>query len=948
MSPSNILTMLELDDFVVLDFETTGLDPMSCKIIEIGAVRFWGGEPVQEFQQLVNPQEPIPREIVDLTSITDDMVADEPTIEQVGQDLLDFIGDSALVAHNIRFDLGFLQGVYRALGLPEEVHNHLYDTMTLARTFLYHHTGFNLAALCDYYNLEHKEAHRAYNDALNTGHIFIRLVQEAAAYPLPVIQSLLGVLQHVDFPNKHLYVRLANVMSSTGHLKGINVSTVERPVPRAIFEHQGKEDEFRPQTPKAFFGEHGILAEGWDQFESRPVQVSFSDAVGKAFEDGHILIAEAGTGLGKSLAYLLPAVNHASLHQQPVVVSCHTKHLQDQLFYQEIPRLVQMLDATIKVVMLKGRGNYLCRSRLEFVTANARRLLGPGDVENILPIIIWEQFTQTGDVDECPGFNRNRGGRLWRMLRSERGFCLGNTCRRFHGCFLGPIRRAARQANLVIVNHALLIADAVGDVGLLPDEYMLVIDEAHNLPRVTTEALTMEFSEGLVRHLTDYYTRSRYRQIFRKHLRDALQVLDEDRDLYSDIQSAARRLQKKATDLLETYIAQHQIQDSTASGFRTQSARYTDPNLEFRNLDKDVQATGQALESFVQIMTDIYELLAKTDISLGESLVHEVGVDLGEAVSLRTAFEHITAAVPSDEMVLSREVQAVSEQIRVVFRCAPLMVSDFLRSTIFEHRPGTVLCSATLSAGDSFEFYRNEIGLDEEFETWPVDELEFPSPFYYDEQCVVLGWENQVDVTDQEYPRELAELIDAITDRIERRLLVLFTSYAQLRAVHEILYPRLFRTSRRLITQFGGSSRRNLLAAFKESPRAILLGTASFWEGIDLPGDLLEMLIVARLPFANPTEPVVEARIEYLREQGRNPFQEYQIPEAVTRFRQGFGRLIRTSSDEGIFIIADSRVLRRRYGQTFLDALPVATIPFSYAEQIPQLIEKVIFHPEHN
>jgi predicted DnaQ family exonuclease/DinG family helicase len=940
--------MLELDDFVVLDFETTGLDPESCKIIEIGAVRFWGGEPVEEFQQLVNPLEPIPREIVDLTSITDDMVTDEPSIEQVGQDLLDFIGESALVAHNIRFDLGFLKGVYRALGKPEEVLNHLYDTMTLARTFLFHHTGFNLTALCDYYDLEHKEAHRAYNDALNTGHIFVKLVQEAASYPLPVIQSLLGVMQHVDFPNKHLYVRLANVMSSTGHMKGINVSTIEHPVPRAIFEHEGKGDDYGPQTAEAFFGEQGLLARDWDQFESRPVQVDFSDAVGRAFEDGQILVAEAGTGLGKSMAYLLPAVNHAYLHQQPVVVSCHTKHLQDQLFYQEVPRLITLLDAPMKVVMLKGRGNYLCRTRLDFVTMNAQRLLGPDDVENILPIILWEHFTQTGDVDECPGFLRGRGGRLWRMLRSERGFCLGNACRRFHGCFLGPIRRAARQANLVIVNHALLVADAVGDVGLLPEEYMLVIDEAHNLPRVTTEALTLEFSEGLVRRLTDYYLGSRYRQIFRKQLRDALQVLDEDKDLYSDIQSAARQLQKDAANLLEAYIEQHQIQDSPDRRFRTQSARYVDPGIEFRNLDEVVQTAGHALASFTQILTDIHELVVKTDISLGESLVHEVGVDLGEAINLQIAFERATAADPQDEMVLWREVQTRADQVRVAFRCAPLMVSAFLRSKILDRRPGTVLCSATLKAGETFDFYRSEIGLDDEFETWPVLEQEFPSPFYYDEQCVVLGWENPVDVTDTEYPRELAELIDAITDRIERRLLVLFTSYAQLRSVHEILYTRLFRTSRRLITQFGGSSRRNLLAAFKESPRAILLGTASFWEGIDLPGELLEMLIVARLPFANPTEPVVEARIEYLREQGNNPFQEFQIPEAVTRFRQGFGRLIRTSSDEGIFIIADSRVYRRRYGQLFLDALPVETVPFTYAESIPQLLEKVIFHQEHN
>ena len=948
MSPSNLLALLELDDFVVIDFETTGLDPDTCKIIELAAVRFRDGQPAKEFQQLINPQKPIPTEIVELTNITNDMVAGEPTIEEVGREFLDFIGERPLVAHNIRFDLAFLRNICLALGQLDTITNPLYDTLTLGRTFLYHHTGFNLTALCDFYGLPHKEAHRAYNDALNTGHIFVKLVHEASAYPLPVIQSLSGMQEHVDIPNKRLYVRLVNVMSSTGRTKGLTTSTVERPALRAIYEHGGRGDDYSPHTPEGFFGDDGVLAAGWDQFESRPIQVAFSEAVAGAFEDGQILVAEAGTGLGKSLAYLLPAVNHAYLHKQPVVVSCYTKYLQEQLFYKEIPRVVTMLDAPVKAVMLKGRGNYLCRTRLEFVLANARRLLGPEDCEYILPIIIWEQFTQTGDVDECPGFLARRGVRLWRMLRSERGFCLGNTCRRFHGCFLGPVRRAAKQASLIVVNHALLIADAAGDVGLLPGDYMLVLDEAHNLPRITTEQLTMEFGEGIVRRLCDNYLGSRYRQIFRKQLADTLQVVDESRDWYSDIQAAARSLQMETANLLASYIDEHQIRVTPDWKYATQQARYVDPGMEFRGLDAQVQATAEALDTFARTIADIHQLLTETDRAISESLVNELEVDLSEASALNTAFGYIAIKESTGKEVLWREVRSVRDQVRVVFKCAPLMVSSFLRSKLFERRPGTVLCSATLQVGASFDYFRGEVGLDEAFSAWPVVEQEFPSPFYYHEQCVVLGWDTPVDVTDSQYPRQLAELIDDLTDRIERRLLVLFTSYAQVQAVHGILHSRLFRTQRRLITQFGGSSRRNLLEAFRENPRAILLGTASFWEGIDLPGDLLEMLIIARLPFANPTDPVVEARIQHLQEQGCNPFQDYQIPDAITRFRQGFGRLIRTSSDEGIFIIADSRVYRRRYGQLFLDAMPVEAVPFRYTDRIASLAERVVFQRENN
>jgi len=373
-----------------------------------------------------------------------------------------------------------------------------------------------------------------------------------------------------------------------------------------------------------------------------------------------------------------------------------------------------------------------------------------------------------------------------------------------------------------------------------------------------------------------------------------------------------------------------------------------DPGVEFRGLDAQVQATAEALDTFARTLADIHQLLTETDRAISESLVNELEVDLSEASALNTVFGYIAIKEPTGKEVLWREVRSVRDQVRVVFKCAPLMVSSFLRSKLFERRPGTVLCSATLQVGASFDYFRGEVGLDEAFSAWPVVEQEFPSPFYYHEQCVVLGWDTPVDVTDSRYPQQLAELIDDLTDQIERRLLVLFTSYAQVKAVNGILHPRLFRTQRRLITQFGGSSRRNLLEAFRENPRAILLGTASFWEGIDLPGDLLEMLIIARLPFANPTEPVVEARIEHLQKQGCNPFQDYQIPDAITRFRQGFGRLIRTSSDEGIFIITDSRVYRRRYGQLFLDALPVEALPFRHTDHIASLAERVVFQRENN
>ena len=946
MTTANLLALLDLEEFVVIDFETTGLDPGSDRVIELGAVRFLEGEPEHTYQQLVDPLEPIPQFVAELTNISDEMVSGEPTIEQVGQEFLDFLGSSPLVAHNIRFDLGFLRAVLRSLGQADEVANTLYDTHTLARTFLYFHSGYSLGSVCEFYDIARTEAHRAYHDALHAGQIFVHLVHEAAAYPLPVIQSLLGVQEHVNIPNKSLYAYLVRAMSAKGQAKGLTSSELDRPAYEATFDHEGKGDDYGPISPEGFFGEKGLLASQWEPFEYRPSQVSFAETVMQGFEDGHIVLAEAGTGLGKSMAYLLPAVNHTYVNHVPVVVSCQTKHLQDQLFTKEIPRLASAMEAPVKAVMLKGRGNYLCRTRLEFALANATRLLGEVDCERILPIIIWEQFTRTGDIDECPGFLVPRSRRLWRLLRSERGFCLGNICRRHHGCFLGPIRRAVKQASLIIVNHALLIADLAGDAGLLPDDYALILDEAHNLPRVTTDQLTMDFGEPVVERLTDNYLGGRFRQIYRKQLADALQVIDENRAWFSELREAAKLLRKQTPALMQAYLEQHHIKVTPDWKYASQLSRYIDPRVEFRGLDSEVQATAEALEGFTRTLREVHKLLTRTDIAVGESLVSELEVDLGEASAIKTAFQRIALDEPTGETVLWREVRAVRGVARVGFQCAPLDVGPFLRTQLFERRPGTVLCSATLEVGASFDHIRRQVGLDESFDTWPVNEQEFASPFYYTDQCVVLAWDTPVDVTEAQYPLALADLIDVLTDQMEKRLLVLFTSYAQVQAVNTVLHPRLFRTERRLITQFGNSSRRSLLDAFREHRRAILLGTASFWEGIDLPGDLLEMLIIARLPFANPTEPVLEARIESLQEQGHNPFQMIQVPDAITRFRQGFGRLIRSSSDEGVFIVTDSRVFRRQYGRQFLDALPVEAIPFRDPDTIAATVGRVVFQGE--
>ncbi len=942
MDIPELLKLVGLDDFVALDFETTGLDPAKDKIIEIGAVRFADGQPVEEFQQLVNPRELIPRFITDLTNISDDMVAGEPTIEECGQQFIDFVGNSPLVGQNIPFDFSFLKGVFTALEQATVPKYELYDTLPLARTFLYFHSGFSLGAQCEYFGIDHAAAHRAYNDALNTGTIFCNLVHEAASYPLPVIELLVSVQSHVKLENKALFSSLFQNMISSGAPGGLTVSKIPKHHGEAIFKRE-TDVAFQPVTATDFFGTDGTLAQNWPDYEPRPIQITFSDAVDNAFSNGETLVAEAGTGSGKSMAYLLPAINQSLTDSTPVVISCNTKHLQDQLFHSEVPRIATYLDAPLKVVLLKGRGNYLCKSRLEAVLNNAGKMLGPDDCAALMSIIIWSQFTRTGDIDECPGFSSRWRGRLWNMLRSERGFCLGNSCSRHSGCYLGPTRKAVKTANVIIVNHALLLADSSESRGLLPKEYFLIIDEAHNLGKVTVDQLTREFSSKAVSNLADNYIGNRYRQLFRKQLRDTFQVIGELEDLPDKIKRKCKAAVTVVENLMTAYKRMRQVEIDPNSRYNVQQGRYLEPSEEFAGLEEETDKVLATLLDLSANLQAAYDCIAQSEMVGIEAVMSDLENDLKEAIGLATAFATIAVKKASDDDVLWREIRNNQQGIQITFRCAPMLVGEFLRDHIFERRPGTILCSATLQVANSFSYFRSEVGLESDQCNWPVVEEDFPSPFLYREQCAVFHWEGGADVNDGNYTSDLANLIDDITDQIPRRLLVLFTSYAQMRAVHEGLYNRLHKSERKLITQFERGSRRGLLDAFRANPRSILFGTSSFWEGVDLPRDLVEVVIVARLPFANPHDPLVEARVDYLKEQGRNAFIEYQVPEAITRFRQGFGRLIRTSSDEGIFIVTDGRVSRRRYGQMFLDSLPVESQPFIYADKISSSIKNFLF-----
>ena len=432
----DLLPLLELDDFISFDLETTGLNPDKDKITEIAACRFINGEFTEEFTTLINPGIPIPKNITALTGITNKMVEDAPSINDALPDFMKFIGSTPLVAQNINFDYNFINKNLQGSNSPfSEIP--LYDTLSLARGFIYFYNSFSLGSLCDYYGIKIENAHRASADALCTGKLFVYLLQEALSKPLTLIQRIENLFSNSEVYNSKLFTNIIKASVRLNSIDGLMSSPVEHNISDNTFEFTGSSNIAIPESPKEWFAEGGAVSVNWSGYEKRSSQTELINDTYEAFTEGQILAAEAGTGLGKSLAYLASGFLAAKQKQTALVVSTYTKNLQNQLFTGDIPRLSKAIDQNLSAVIYKGRYNYICRTRLERLLANHNHLMKPHEYENLLPLMVWEWETKSGDINECNGFQLNRQKRIWSLVRSERGYCSYKRCKNIMDAFWG-------------------------------------------------------------------------------------------------------------------------------------------------------------------------------------------------------------------------------------------------------------------------------------------------------------------------------------------------------------------------------------------------------------------------------------------------------------------------------------------------------------------------------
>ena len=905
---------------VALDLETTGLDPDRDTIIEVGAVKFRGDDVLDTLQTFVNPGRSIPEHIQRLTNISPRQVQRAPLFSAVADRVAEFVGDHPIIGQNIQFDLRFLESHGVSLENPA------YDTWDLASMFLPRSMQYSLAYLSNYFGIDHSDAHRALSDAKATQGVFLSLVRRAAALDPGLAEYIARLAERSNWALTPVFRGLeAGSRGETSRL-GLTGLDLEGLASRLSRHDKRRADSdtktLDPEEIVELLGPAGPFAAAFSGFEGRPEQEQMLAAVTKAIYEGNHLVVEGGTGVGKSMAYLLPAVLFAAQKGPRVVISTNTINLQEQLLNKDIPALLEVLEGAgviepgaVQAALLKGKSNYLCLRRWNYLansdspTVDDARLLGK--------TAVWLQDTVSGDRGEINLSGRDAS--TWnRISAGEKGFCPGQ--RDGSPCFIRAARERAEQAHIVVVNHALLMADLVMGGNVIPDYSHLIIDEAHNLEDEATSHLGFQVANDRVEEVVDNQSRLTgrirvalrgeelappVRQTGERAVTDVETSLPRVRDLWGRALAAAERLLN----------SQNKGQSNESSQLLLTRQIRSQPVWEEMSLaSENLQVS---LQQAVNFATRLAQFLATTALppDADQATLESEASNLADSLqTLKDQLGVILGAGDDDSILWISRHPSRGE---ISFHSAPLDVGATLSEQLFARKDSVVLTSATLSTGQTFDYFRSRTGVPEE-----SDELLVGSPFDYRRAALLMIPDDMPPPNDQGYIAALSQVLVNLARSAEGRTMALFTSYSSLRAVSNRVRARLAENGIQVMAQGVDGSAQQLMFRFANSPRSLLLGTSSFWEGVDWPSGTLKALVLTRLPFQVPTDPIVKARSD----QYDNPFRDYSVPQAVLRFRQGIGRLIRNKGDKGVIVVLDRRITSRNYGKSFMDSIPPCTL----------------------
>jgi predicted DnaQ family exonuclease/DinG family helicase len=776
--------------------------------------------------------------------------------------------------------------------------------------------------------------------------VFLHLIEHLARFELKKLSLLARFTEQTHSPFRIIFKKIADYHKTGSALNfQFKKIVVSAGLSNVIGEGYSENSNDSPQpvllqSIQSVFEHGGLLNAHFENYEERPQQIKLASAIAEAFNSSQFVLAEAGTGTGKSLAYLVPAIYWSSQNRpigESVVISTHTKNLQEQLFYKDIPQLRKILPIPFRAVLLKGRSNYICIKKWKVICMDPAGHLSPSEREKALPILSWAELTQTGDISECTGFQAEQNIGLWNKLASESSYCQAQKCNSSDECFVKTIRDAARKAHVTVVNHSLLFSDIVSENAILGDYTNLIIDEAHHVEKTAQNYLGIELSLWTIKNfVASLYERDKFEsgallQLKQKTASSRLNKAESSgfNALLAETTLACTEFWIKTQELFVQLAveASRETADftdefSSKNKSREQKTRYDAKSSIIKKADDQTtvffeswKLLDQALLLLTEAMADWKQNVFEDSDTLRELLI----LKRDELKKIMAAFQFLSDAKDPDYVYwFERPAKERSHDIR--FYAVPLNIAEILRTKLFEKLNTCVFSSATLSIAGNFSYFKSRSGL---AKLENVQQFSVGSPFDFTEQCLIIVPSFLPDPSSKEFTDAGSELIEKIILEFSRGTLALFTSYAMMNKCYRDMKRRLKNRSINLLMQGQDGSRTHVTQRFFDDRSSVLFGTDSFWEGVDVPGESLEILIITKLPFEVPSDPLVAAKMERVNAQGGNSFFDYSVPEAVIKFKQGFGRLIRSRSDRGVVLILDNRVVTKAYGSLFLKSLPV-------------------------
>jgi len=948
--------------FAVIDFETTGNQPAD-ELIQVGLVVI--DEQLQisrTYTSFVKPNIEIPPFITQLTGISAETVADAPTLDEMMMELVPLLEGTIIVGHHAVFDVGFLQQALDKCGYMP-YNGRVLDTIEFLRILYPSLSTYQLSAVCAEFGIEHERPHQADSDALVTAIIWQRCMERLASLPLLTLQRLSYMFEGDSSD-------LAWFIHGVRQQKEVNTA-IDPDTDRYFRQFTIKVQEWTEEEPAR--GDELVnplrdesFADFYEQFKQRLQQqfetyeprASQEEMIGKVFESfagSNHLMVEAGTGTGKSLGYLIPALFYGIQNDKKVIVSTHTINLQEQLRQRDIPLLESLFPVSFRAAVLKGRSHYLCLRKFEN-KINLNDFVNPReDLMTAAQMIVWLGETTTGDEEELH-FGQ-KGGDFWGTVASDTDSCLNRACPWYKKCFYHRARHEANISDVIITNHSLLFTDVKAENRVLPAYEQLVIDEAHHLEEVASKHLGLQLQYFQPVNVLQYlYKDHRSGQLptlkFKigklEHAKTEERVAEIDRIVPKLI--AVKEEWDKLTELLFLLMMEK-----------------TDPSQNEGQFVYRIRPDQQPKEWETLLVTEgnIYTELTDSLKSL-ERWMTELKEDDNDELDIQGQLTNINGAVndlyrfrdglrlfmkmsnPNDVYWIEANAAYRSKSLHLY--AVPVDVSEQLKTYFFEAKESVIMTSATLSVHKSFQYACEQLGLSGSEDTGKLKTVQLSSPFQYRKQalvCIPRDFPNvKGTVGDAHYIETLVKSLSEVAIETKGRMLVLFTSYKMLKQVYQPLKDALSQAGIHVLGQgIDSGNRSKLTRRFQETGAAVLLGTSSFWEGVDIPGDALTCLAIIRLPFQPPNHPVIEAKSENLQKMNQNPFMKLSVPQAVIRFKQGFGRLVRTTRDRGIVIIYDTRVIEAYYGKHFLYSLPGPKIEHMRLDQLVPRI-KQWFEPE--